>query len=92
MLATFVATASPHAQVGQGLADLNAVPETTLATMPSMTSAIAKAFVAARPFNTIVDANNFLLGQKLTQEQITPLYEKALSTSTSTRGLRPRSS
>ena len=38
MLATFVATASPHAQVGQGLADLNAIPEATLATMPSMTS------------------------------------------------------
>jgi DNA uptake protein ComE-like DNA-binding protein len=77
VLAAFVVTASPHAQVGQGLADLNAVPEATLATMPSMTPAIAKAFVAARPFNTIVDANNFLLGQKLTQEQITPLYEKA---------------
>ena len=77
MMATFLVTASPHAQVGQGLADLNAVPEATLATMPSMTPAIATAFVAARPFNTIVDANNFLLGQKLTQEQITPLYEKA---------------
>ena len=77
VLAAFVVTASTHAQVGQGLADLNAVPEATLATMPSMTPAIAKAFVAARPFNTIVDANNFLLGQKLTQEQITPLYEKA---------------
>jgi len=77
MLAAFVVTATPHAQVGQGLADLNAVPEATLATMPSMTPAIATAFVAARPFNTIVDANNFLLGQKLTQEQITPLYEKA---------------
>jgi DNA uptake protein ComE-like DNA-binding protein len=68
---------NPQAQVGQGLADLNAVPEATLATMPSMTSAVAKAFVEARPFNTIVDANNFLLGQKLTQEQLTPLYEKA---------------
>jgi len=77
MLAAFAVTATPHAQVGQGLADLNAVPEATLATMPSMTPAIATAFVAARPFNTIVDANNFLLGQKLTQEQITPLYEKA---------------
>ena len=77
VLAAFVVTASTHAQVGQGLADLNAVPEATLATMPPMTPAIAKAFVAARPFNTIVDANNFLLGQKLTQEQITPLYEKA---------------
>lgn len=77
MVATFVLAAAPHAQVGQGLADLNAIPEPTLATMPSITPAIAKAFVAARPFNTIVDANSFLLGQKLTQEQITPLYEKA---------------
>jgi DNA uptake protein ComE-like DNA-binding protein len=77
MLATVVLTVAPHAQVGTGLADLNAVSEATLATMPSMTPAIAKAFVAARPFNTIVEANNFLLGQKLTQEQITPLYEKA---------------
>ena len=38
---------------------------------------IAKAFVAARPFNTIVDANAFLTGQKLTAEQLVPLYEKA---------------
>jgi DNA uptake protein ComE-like DNA-binding protein len=77
ILATFVLTVAPRAQVGTGLADLNAVPEATLATMPSMTPAIAKALVAARPFNTIVEANNFLLGQKLTPEQITLLYEKA---------------
>jgi DNA uptake protein ComE-like DNA-binding protein len=77
MLVTLALTAFPHAQVGQGLADLNAVPEATLVTMPSMTPALAKAIVAARPFNTIVDANNFLLGQKLTPEQIAPLYEKA---------------
>jgi DNA uptake protein ComE-like DNA-binding protein len=70
-------TIATDAQVGAGLADLNAVPETTLAGLPSMTPAIAKAFVAARPFNTIVDANAFLLGQKLTQDQLTPLYEKA---------------
>ena len=65
------------AQVGPGLADLNAVPEATLATMPGMTPAIATAFVAARPFVTIVDANTFLVGQKLTPEQLTALYEKA---------------
>ena len=45
--------------------------------MPGMTAAIAKAFVAARPFPTIVEANAFLTGQKLTPEQLTPLYEKA---------------
>ena len=65
------------AQVGPGLADLNAAPEATLATMPGMTPAIAKAFVSARPFATIVDANAFLVGQKLTPEQLTSLYEKA---------------
>jgi len=70
-------SAPARAQVGQGLADLNAVPEATLATLPGMTAAIAKAFVAARPFPTIVEANAFLTGQKLTAEQLTPLYEKA---------------
>ena len=70
--------ASPSgAQVGAGLADLNAVPEATLAGMPGMTPAIAKAFVAARPFGTIVEANTFLQGQKLPPEQLARLYEKA---------------
>jgi DNA uptake protein ComE-like DNA-binding protein len=68
---------SASAQVGTGIIDLNAVPEATLATMPGMNAAIAKAFVAARPFNTIIDANTFLLGQKVPQAQITALYEKA---------------
>jgi len=70
-------SAPARAQVGQGLGDLNAIPEATLATMPGMNAAIAKAFVAARPFPTIVEANAFLTGQKLTPEQLTPLYEKA---------------
>jgi len=64
-------------QVGAGLADLNGVPEATLASMPGMTPAIAKAFVAARPFPTIVEANAFLAGQKVTPEQLASLYEKA---------------
>ena len=76
-LAFMLLLAAAHAQVGAGIADLNAVPEATLATMPGMTPAVAKAFVAARPFDTIVAANTFLLGQKLTQEQIASLYEKA---------------
>jgi DNA uptake protein ComE-like DNA-binding protein len=70
-------TAPAAAQVGPGLADLNAVPEATLATMPGMTPVIAKAFVAARPFATIVDANTFLVGQTLTPEQLISLYQKA---------------
>ena len=76
-LAFLLLLTAAHAQVGAGIADLNAVPEGTLATMPGMTPAVAKAFVAARPFDSIVTANTFLLGQKLTQEQIAPLYEKA---------------
>ena len=76
-LAVMLLAAPSDAQVGAGLADLNAVPEATLATMPGMTPAIAKAFVAARPFSTIVDANAFLQGQKLSAEQLTSLYEKA---------------
>jgi DNA uptake protein ComE-like DNA-binding protein len=65
------------AQVGSGLSDLNAVPESTLAKMPGFTPAIAAAFVAARPFATIVDANTFLVNQKVPAEQLTALYEKA---------------
>ena len=65
------------AQVGAGLMDLNGVPEGTLAALPGMTPAIAKAVVARRPFATIVEANAFLLEQKLTPAQITALYEKA---------------
>jgi DNA uptake protein ComE-like DNA-binding protein len=66
-----------QAQVGAGLSDLNAVPEATLAAMPGMNAAIAKAFAAARPFATIVDANTFLVNQKLTPEQLAALYAKA---------------
>jgi DNA uptake protein ComE-like DNA-binding protein len=66
-----------NAQVGSGLDDMNALPEAALAALPGMNPSIAKGFVAARPFPTIVAANAFLLGQKLTQEQINSIYEKA---------------
>ena len=74
-----IAFATPAAAqvLKSGVADLNAVPEATLASMPGMTPAIAKAFVDKRPFATIVEANAFLLGQKLTAEQLATLYEKA---------------
>jgi hypothetical protein len=76
-LALMLLAAPAEAQVGAGLTDLNGVPEATLAAMPGMTPAIAKAFVAARPFGTIVEANAFLQGQKVTLEQLALLYEKA---------------
>ena len=67
-----------HAQVGaKGIEDLNGMPESALAALPAMNAAIAKAFVAKRPFATIVEANAFLLEQKLTQEQLNVIYEKA---------------
>jgi DNA uptake protein ComE-like DNA-binding protein len=67
------------AQVGKslGVVDANTVAEADLAKMPGMTPALAKAVVAARPFDNIVAFNTFLLGQKLTQEQANELYKSA---------------
>jgi len=67
------------AQVGNslGVVDANTATEVDLAAMPNMTPAIAKALVAARPFDSIIALNNFLLGQKLTQEQANAFYTKA---------------
>jgi DNA uptake protein ComE-like DNA-binding protein len=64
-------------QVGKGLADLNSMPQAALAALPGMTPAAAAAFVAKRPFASIVDANAFLLSQKLTQDQLNTIYTKA---------------
>ena len=67
------------AQVGKslGVVDANTMAEADLAKLPGMTPAIAKAVVAARPFDSIVAFNTFLLGQKLTQEQANELYKSA---------------
>ena len=64
------------AQVGksQGVVDANTISETELAKLPGMTPAIARALVAARPFDNITALNTFLLGQKLTQDQADALY------------------
>ena len=77
-LALFVAVPA-FAQVGKslGVVDANTVAEADLAKMPGMTPALAKAVVAARPFDNIVAFNTFLLGQKLTQEQANELYKSA---------------
>jgi DNA uptake protein ComE-like DNA-binding protein len=66
-----------RAQVGKGIADLNQLKEADLAALPGLTPAIAKAFVDKRPFTSITDANAFLLGQKLTQDQLNTIYGKA---------------
>ena len=68
-----------QAQVGksQGVVDANSAAEKDLASMPRMTPAIAKALVAQRPFDTIVDLNKFLIAQGLTPEQAMEFYAKA---------------
>lgn len=75
--AALVLSTPVRGQVGKGIADLNSMPEAALAALPGMTPAIAKALVAERPFASIVQANAFLLAQKLTQEQANALYAKA---------------
>lgn len=77
-LALFLAVPA-SAQVGKslGVVDANTVAEADLAKMPGMTPAIAKAVVAARPFDNIVAFNSFLLGQKLTQAQANELFKSA---------------
>ena len=70
---------SAHGQVGKslGVVDANTAGQADLAAMPSMTPALAKALVAARPFDNVVALNGFLLGQKLTQEQANAFYQRA---------------
>jgi DNA uptake protein ComE-like DNA-binding protein len=68
--------APAFAQVGKslGVVDANTIAEAELAKLPGMTPAIAKALIAARPFDSITTLNTFLLGQKLTQDQASALY------------------
>src|SRR5918993_5626384 len=68
--------APSFAQVGksQGVVDANTISEADLTKLPGMTPAIAKALIAARPFDSITALNTFLLGQKLTQDQTSALY------------------
>ena len=69
-------TAPAFAQVGKslGVVDANTISEADLAKLPGMTSATAKALIAARPFDSITALNTFLLGQKVTQDQANALY------------------
>ena len=80
MLVLMLALAAPvAAQVGKslGVVDANTIAEADLAKLPGMTPAIAKALVAARPFDSITGLNAFLLSQKLTQEQANAIYRHA---------------
>ena len=63
-------------QVGKGLMDPNVASESELSALPGMTAELAKAVIAARPFESVVALNTFLTG-KLTAEQLTAFYGKA---------------
>ena len=73
-LALFLA-APAVAQVGKslGVVDANTISEAELVKLPAVSPAIAKALIAARPFDNITALNTFLLGQKLTQDQANAL-------------------
>ena len=70
---------SASGQVGKslGVVDANTATEQVLVAAPNMSAPVVKALIAARPFNSIVDLNKFLLSQKLTQEQANQFYGKA---------------
>ncbi|MBC7771772.1 MAG: helix-hairpin-helix domain-containing protein [Pyrinomonadaceae bacterium] len=74
-----VATSPAFAQVGKslGVVDANTASEQALSAMPHMSAAAVKALIAARPFNSVIDLNKWLLSQKLTQEQANQFYGKA---------------
>ncbi len=79
ILALLAVTLPAEAQVGPslGVVDANTAAEAGLAALPGMTPAIARALVAARPFDSVVALNAFLLSQKLTQDQAAAIYAKA---------------
>jgi DNA uptake protein ComE-like DNA-binding protein len=81
LVAGLAAANAPRAfaQVGksQGVADANTATEADLLKMPSMTPAIVKAILAARPFASPVDLNKVLAAQKLTPEQTQAFYRSA---------------
>jgi DNA uptake protein ComE-like DNA-binding protein len=80
VVAIVILFAAPSsAQVGKslGVVDANTATEQVLLAAPNMTAPLVKALVGARPFNSIVDLNKFLLSQKLTQEQANQFYSKA---------------
>jgi DNA uptake protein ComE-like DNA-binding protein len=70
----FAAPASAQVGKSQGVVDANTISEADLTKQPGVTPAIAKALIAARPFDNITALNTFLLGQKLTQDQANALY------------------
>jgi DNA uptake protein ComE-like DNA-binding protein len=77
LLALVTISPALNAQVAKGLVDPNVAAEKDLLALPNMTPAIVKAMMAKRPFMSVTALNAFLLGEKLTAEQVTAFYGKA---------------
>ena len=77
LLLILVIVTSASAQVGKGLVDPNSAPEQELLKLPNMSPVIVKGIITNRPFPSITALNTFLLGQKLTQDQINAFYGRA---------------
>ena len=76
VLALMPATTLLHAQAGKRttVADANTITEAELAALPHLNAARAKALVAARPFMTATELDQFLAKEGLTAEQRKELY------------------
>lgn len=77
VLIMITAAATPDAQAGADLLDVNTAGEKELLALPASSPALVKAIVGRRPFKSIVDLNVFLLAQKLTQAQADEIYKTA---------------
>jgi DNA uptake protein ComE-like DNA-binding protein len=64
------------AQVGKslGVVDANTVAEAELGKVPHITPDVAKAIIAARPFQSVVELNALLRGRGLTDAQTREVY------------------
>jgi DNA uptake protein ComE-like DNA-binding protein len=69
-------TVLASAQVGRslGVVDANIISEADLLKVPHVTAPVAKAVIAARPFDSIVQLNTLLRNQGLTDQQTAEVY------------------
>jgi DNA uptake protein ComE-like DNA-binding protein len=76
VFALILLAATASAQVGKslGVVDANTISEADLLKVPHITPAAAKALLAARPFQSIVELNTLLRGQGLSEQQTAEAY------------------
>jgi DNA uptake protein ComE-like DNA-binding protein len=74
----FAAAVTASAQLGKslGVVDANTIAEADLLKVPHVTAPIAKAILAARPFDSIVQLHTLLKNQGLSDQQAMEVYGK----------------